>query len=584
VWNDRRLARRAARGDSDAFATIFRRYQQDLYRYCVAILGDPLDAQDALQNTMVKALRSLPGEQRAVELKPWLYRVAHNESIELRRRARPDEPFAEDAAAPGASLEQTAADRGRLRDLLADVAELPERHRGALVMRELAGLDFEEIGAALDTSPAAARQVLYEARRSLQQMAEGREMGCDAVTAMLSERDGRVARRRDLRAHLRDCPDCRAFAESIRGRRETLAGIAPLPAIAAAAIAKGALAGSGGATGAAIGGAAAGTAGSGGGASVGGGAGSGATGASVGGASAGAAGGGGGASMGGAAGLAGGAAKAASTGAILKSAAAVIAVVGVSAVAADHGGLFRGSGAPGAAPAAATRAAPDGSDAPPERSADALGAGRGAASSRPGGPRAFAPARHVEEVGVDRTAADAARPNVQPVADRDPASGGAADDAGAAGAGGASRAEGPAHPETPGHPAHPTHPDHPSHPTHSNHPSHPTHPDRPLHPAHARRDHPAPASTEPAASHPEHQPHSQPPQHPAPAGPTGEEASVPEHPAHPEQPSGTVTAEVASTAAEDAPPSQGAAGAESPEALSGAPAADPGQARTEAGE
>ena len=322
MWNDRRLARRAARGDQDAFAAIFQRYQQDLYRYCVAILGDRQDAQDALQNTMVKALRALPGERREIELKPWLYRVAHNESIELRRRARPSEPLDEDLGAPIASLEETAAERGRLRDLLADIGELSERHRGALVMRELGGLDFDQIGVALDTSPGAARQVLYEARRGLQQMSAGREMNCDAVTALLSDGDGRVARRRDVRAHLRDCSECRGFADGIHDRGATLAGIAPLPAVAAAAIAKGALASGGGAG---VGAGAAGSVATGGGS------------AAAGGGAAGTAGSGGA----GAAGIAGGAAaKVASTGAILKSTVAIVAVVGASAVAVDHSGLI----------------------------------------------------------------------------------------------------------------------------------------------------------------------------------------------------------------------------------------------------
>ncbi|HKZ13378.1 MAG TPA: RNA polymerase sigma factor, partial [Solirubrobacterales bacterium] len=244
--SERWLTKRAARGDREAFAAIFRRHQQDLYRYCVAILGDPDDAQDALQNTMVKALRALPGERREIALKPWLFRIAHNEAIELRRRERPTESLADVELPAGASLEQLAAERGRLRELLADLAVLPERQRGALVMRELAGFDFEQIGAALQTTPAAARQTLYEARRGLREMGEGREMRCDAVTAILSDGDGRVARRRDIRAHLRGCPDCRAFAEEIRSRGETLAAIAPLPALAAAAVIKGALATSAG--------------------------------------------------------------------------------------------------------------------------------------------------------------------------------------------------------------------------------------------------------------------------------------------------------------------------------------------------
>ena len=89
LHSDARLARRAATGDERAFATIYQRYHQDLYRFCLAILGNPEDAQDALQNTMVKALRALPGERREIQLKPWLYRIAHNESIDLLRRRRP---------------------------------------------------------------------------------------------------------------------------------------------------------------------------------------------------------------------------------------------------------------------------------------------------------------------------------------------------------------------------------------------------------------------------------------------------------------------------------------------------------------
>ncbi len=91
-------------------------------------------------------------------------------------------------------------------------------------MRELAGLDFEEIGAALGTSAAVARQTLYEARLSLRQMEEGREMSCDAVTRALSDGDGRVTRRRDVRAHLRDCAGCRAFRDEIKSREQRLRG------------------------------------------------------------------------------------------------------------------------------------------------------------------------------------------------------------------------------------------------------------------------------------------------------------------------------------------------------------------------
>src|SRR6201996_8914302 len=212
VRDERRLARRAARGDRDAFTAIFRRYQQDLYRYCVAILGNREDAQDALQNTMVKALRALPGERREIDLKPWLYRIAHNESIDLIRRRRPTVALEDDWLVAGAGRAEEVETRHRLRQLLADVGELPERQRGALLMREAGGLGFEEIATALGTSPAVARQTVYEARLGLREMDAGRNMECTAVTKALSDGDRRVRRRRDITAHLKACADCRLFA------------------------------------------------------------------------------------------------------------------------------------------------------------------------------------------------------------------------------------------------------------------------------------------------------------------------------------------------------------------------------------
>ncbi len=249
VLSDDRLARRAVKGDERAFAAIFDRYHQSLYRYCLAIVGNSEDAQDALQNTMVKVLRALPGEERRIQLKPWLYRIAHNESIELLRRRRETRRLDPELAAPGSGLAEAAAVRERLRGLISDLDELPERQRGALVMRELAGLDFAGIGAALGTSPAVARQTLYEARLSLRQMDEGREMSCETVTKALSDGDGRVTRRRDLRAHLRSCASCRRFREEIESREQDLAALSPLSAVAAAGLLQGLLGGHGAAGG-----------------------------------------------------------------------------------------------------------------------------------------------------------------------------------------------------------------------------------------------------------------------------------------------------------------------------------------------
>ena len=120
-----RLARLAVRGDRRAFEAIFQRYHQELFRYCRAIVHDPDDAQDALQSTMASALRALPGEDRQIALRPWLYRVAHNEAISILRR-RPlvmDAERLPEPLAPGVHAEAEA--RERLRDLVVDLDHLP---------------------------------------------------------------------------------------------------------------------------------------------------------------------------------------------------------------------------------------------------------------------------------------------------------------------------------------------------------------------------------------------------------------------------------------------------------------------------
>ncbi len=290
---DDRLVNRASKGDEQAFAVIYERYHQDLFRYCQAMLGNPSDAQDALQNTMVKALQALPGEKREIKLKPWLYRIAHNEAINLMRRRHPGADIdSASTAAIDAGPYESAETKERLHQLANDLGELPERQRSALVLRELSGLRFEEIGATLGATPAVIRQTIYEARTSLQRMKVGREMGCETVKQALSDGDGRVLRRRDIRAHLGACESCAEFRADIAARQRDLAALSPLPAAASAGLLHGVLAGSHGCLGAGLAG-----------------------------------------------NVGGGAAKTLAASTILKSAAAVVAVTAVGVTAANRGGL-----------------------------------------------------------------------------------------------------------------------------------------------------------------------------------------------------------------------------------------------------
>src|ERR1044072_822727 len=82
------LRSRAARGDATAFAAGYERHHQALYRYCRSVLRHEEDAQGALQNTITRGFAARQAEQRDVELKPWLFRTAHNEAISILRRRR----------------------------------------------------------------------------------------------------------------------------------------------------------------------------------------------------------------------------------------------------------------------------------------------------------------------------------------------------------------------------------------------------------------------------------------------------------------------------------------------------------------
>lgn len=235
VLGDDRLVKLAAAGDSRAFAAIYERHHQALYRYCRSIVGNADDAADALQSTMASALRGLTGERREIDLRPWLFRIAHNESVSLLRKRRPhatiDDALELEAPAHDPAVKQ------RLKELVADLRELPDSQRSALVMHELSGLRYREVAAALDTSEPHARQLVYEARTALHDLAEGRAMECDNVRRTISDGDRRVLRGRRIRSHLRTCSDCATFEQLIRGRKRDLAAIAPpLPAILAAGV------------------------------------------------------------------------------------------------------------------------------------------------------------------------------------------------------------------------------------------------------------------------------------------------------------------------------------------------------------
>jgi RNA polymerase sigma factor (sigma-70 family) len=151
------------RVDAAGFARVYARHHQALYRYCRSIVRHDQDAQDALQSAMLRAFVALQTERRELELRPWLFRIAHNESISILRAHRRSSELDESLRDP-ASVEERVDDREALRVLRRDLADLSERQRVALFLREVNGLGHEEIAAMLGTTPAVVKQAIFEGR------------------------------------------------------------------------------------------------------------------------------------------------------------------------------------------------------------------------------------------------------------------------------------------------------------------------------------------------------------------------------------------------------------------------------------
>lgn len=167
LQSDERLVELARAGSDSAFEVIVERYRAPLVQYCSRLLGTAL-AEDAVQQTFLAVYSLLGREERQLKLKPWLYRVAHNASIDtLRRKTYVDEEFDEGLVAqPPELLERDE----KLRLFFERAHRLPKRERAVLVLREFEGRSFGEIAEALGTTEPAVNQLLYRARARLRSL------------------------------------------------------------------------------------------------------------------------------------------------------------------------------------------------------------------------------------------------------------------------------------------------------------------------------------------------------------------------------------------------------------------------------
>lgn len=150
-------------------AKLFDQHGTRVYGLCRLLLRDPVEAEDAAQQTFLSAYRSLLSGHTPREPAVWLSTIARNE-CRARIRARVTEllaPIDEDQPAAD-DLEDVAAARAEIEALYEALAELSQPQREAIVLRELHGLSYDEVGAASGIPASAVKSVLFRARRRLQ--------------------------------------------------------------------------------------------------------------------------------------------------------------------------------------------------------------------------------------------------------------------------------------------------------------------------------------------------------------------------------------------------------------------------------
>ena len=231
LQGDERLIAMARSGNPDAFEAIVDRYQGRLLGFCRQMLGSTEDAEDVLQEVFVNAYKAMLADEREINLRPWLYRIARNRCLNHLRKPTADAQESMDMVpeVEAASTAEKVHNREEFRQLLTDVKKLPETQRSALLLREMDALSYEEIAAAMDTTVPSVKSLLVRARISLAEASQARLLTCGEVRLELSEAaEGLRKVSGPARRHVRECDECSDFRSQIRSNEKALAALAPI--------------------------------------------------------------------------------------------------------------------------------------------------------------------------------------------------------------------------------------------------------------------------------------------------------------------------------------------------------------------
>src|SRR3954454_25364448 len=252
---DAELVRRVRRGDDAAFEQLYHRYQRRITAYIFGMVHDHARAEDVAQDVFVSSLRRMRETERPIAFKPWVYEIAKNACIDQFRRSRRAEEVSYDAdeglgaadygrlVSSDAMPEHELESKTNLDHLRGAFGGLSETHHEILVMRELEGLSYREIGERLGMSRPSVESTLFRARRRLTEEYDELVSGarCQRIQAIIAESAATVPGARDQRRlarHISHCQPCRRQARlagldipvtADRPMRQRIAALLPLP-------------------------------------------------------------------------------------------------------------------------------------------------------------------------------------------------------------------------------------------------------------------------------------------------------------------------------------------------------------------
>ena len=189
------------------------------------------DAEDVLQEVFAASFNAICADERPIHARPWLYRIARNRCLNHLRRPQPAgqdsmDVFERDG---GVTTADTVHRREEFRNIVADVQELPETQRTALLLREIDALSYDQIAEAMETTVPSVKSLLVRARVALAEAPEARLLTCEEVRLELGQvAEGLVRSSPPVRRHLKGCDRCRTFKAELRNTTKALAAVYPV--------------------------------------------------------------------------------------------------------------------------------------------------------------------------------------------------------------------------------------------------------------------------------------------------------------------------------------------------------------------